>query len=335
MIKKYPAPHIHKEMNVSLIYPYVLIALLPCAVAAVYYYGIRSLTLLLAGMIFFVLSDYLFFRVVKHEKYIWDASGLVSGAILALILPPTVPIWLLLIGVFFASVIVKQCFGGLGSNLLNPALAARAFLSVAFPNIDAVYTEPVLSRWTVQSLLYGPIDSVSAATPWGSQKEQIFVLLSGRYPGPIGTTCAVAIIIGGIYLVRRGILRLQAPLAYILILGAGYWLSRGTQATPFGMFYWLFTGGVLFAAVFVMGDYTTTPASKYGRLLFGAGAAVLTIILRDYGNPSYAVGFSVLAMNAVTPIIDLYIRPRIYGMPNWFSARAKSDSKLFGEGEKL
>jgi len=333
MIRKYPAPHIRKEMNITLVYPYVLISLIPCAAAGIYYYGIRALLLLVIGMTAFVFSDYLFVEYIRHEKYIFDGSALVSGAILALILPPGTPILYLIAGVLFASVVIKQSFGGVGSNLFNPALAARAFLSLAFPSIDAAYSEPILSRWSVSSLLYGPADAVSSATPWVSQKENIFELLSGRYPGAIGTTCAVAILLGGIYLVRHRILRLQAPLAFLLVLSTGYILGRGTQATLFGMFYWLFTGGILFAAVFTMGDYSTTPTTKTGRILFGAGAAVLTIVIRNFGNASYSVGFSILAMNAAAPVFDLYIRPRIYGMPNWFSGRA-SDTKNIQKGGK-
>lgn len=336
MIRKYPAPHIRKEMNISLIYPHVLIALLPCAAAAVYYYGIRALLLLLTGMTAYMLSDYLFSQFVRREKYIWDASGLVSGAILALILPPAVPLLYLIIGVFFASVVIKQCFGGLGSNLFNPAIAARAFLSIAFPSIDAAYAEPLISRWSTASLIYGPIDTVSSATPWISQKEHVFELLSGRYPGAIGTTCAVAILVGGIYLVKQGILKVEAPLTYLLALSLGYWLGAGVQATVFGLFYWIFTGGILFAAVYAMGDYSTTPTTKYGRLIFGGGAAVLTLLIRNFGNPSYAVGFAVLAMNAAVPVIDLYIRPRIYSLPSWFSGKKKEDIKIMAKrGEQL
>jgi len=335
MIKKYHAQHIHKEMNIALIYPHVLIALLPCAAAAVYYYGILAIMFLFVGMTAYSLFDYLFSQYVRREKYVWDASGLVSGAIFALILPPTVPLLYLIIGVFFASVVVKQCFGGLGSNLFNPAIAARAFLSIAFPSIDEAYTEPIVSRWSVTSLLYGPVDTVSSATPWISQKEHVFELLSGRYPGAIGTTCAIAIIICGVYLVRYGILRVEAPLSYLLVLSLGYWLGKGSQATVFGMFYWIFTGGILFAAVYAMGDYSTTPTTKYGRLIFGAGAAILTLLIRDFGNPNYAVGFAVLAMNITVPILDLYIRPRIYSMPSWFSGRKKADVTILGkEGEQ-
>lgn len=334
MIKRYPAPHIHKEMNIALIYPYVLIALIPCAVSAIYYYGIRALLLLLISMAAYVLSDYLFITFVRKEKYVWEASGAVSGAILALLLPPSVPILYLIIAVFFASAVVKQCFGGVGCNIFNPAVAARAFLSIAFPSVDAGYSEPLISRWSVGSLIFGNADAVSSATPWMNQKEHVFELLSGRYPGAIGTTCAAAIIIGGIFLLWRGILHYQAPLAYLLVLCTGYYLFNGNQASLFGMFYYIFTGGILFAAFFAMGDYSTTPTTGSGRILFGAGAAVLTLLFRKYGNPSYAVGFSILAMNAVVPILDLYIRPRIYGQTSWFSAKKETGKIILEKKEK-
>jgi len=333
MIKKYPAPHIRKEMNISLIYLHVLLALLPCAAAAVYYYGIRALLMLFAGMGSYAASDYLFIRFVRHEKYVWDASALVSGAILTLILPPTVPVWILLTGVLFASVIVKQCFGGLGCTLFNPALAARAFLTLAFPFWVSAYTEPLTGIWTVKTLLFGPVDAISSATPGSGGNALLFELFSGRYPGAIGETCAFSIIIGGLYLFSQGILRMQAPLAYLAVMLAGYWAAAGGNGTISGMLYSILTGGVLFCAAFTLGDYATTPTTSSGKVMFGAGTALLTLLIRQYGNTAFAVGFAVLAMNAVTPILDFYIRPRIYSMPSWFSGGKKTAGLLL-KGDK-
>lgn len=319
MLKKYPAPHIRKEMSVRLIYPNVLAALLPAMVSAVYYYGLRVLLLLLVGMSSYAVSDYLFIRYGRREKYSWNASSLVSGAILVMILPPTVPVWILLIGVFFASVVVKQCFGGLGCNLFNPALAARGFLTLAFPSLVSVYAEPLSGFWKVSSFLLGPADAVSSATPLTGGNIRLFELLSGRYPGAVGETCAVAILIGGIYLFSQGILRIQAPAAFLGVIIGGYCLFHGPYSTISGLLHLLLTGGVLFCGVFAIGDYSTTPATPAGRAVFGAGAGLLTLLIRYLGNPSYAVGFAVLAMNAATPIIDFYIRPRTFSLPGWFS----------------
>lgn len=315
-MKKYPAPHIRKEMNVALIYPNVLVALLPPAAAAVYYYGIRAFVILLTAMFFTSAGEFVFIRYMRKQKYVWDGSALVSGAIFALILPPTVPLWLVILGALFASIIVKQCFGGLGSNLFNPALAACAFLSLAFPSYMSVYSSPLSSRLSVASLFSGAADAVSSATPAAAKSGiLLFDLFSGRYPGAIGETCAIAILLGGAYLLWLGILRYGAPLTYLILLSAGTWALDGISAVP-GV---LLTGGVLFGAVYAMGDYTTTPISGSGRVAFGAGAAILTLFMREAGITSFAVGFSILAMNTLTPILDFYIRPRVFSMTNWFS----------------
>ena len=330
MIRKFPAPHIRKEQNGELIFPHVLIALAPCYVAAVYYYGIRALFLIAFGMITFTVSDFLCVRFFRKEIYVWDAGSLVSGAILTLILPPTISIWTLLIGVLFASVIVKQCFGGLGSNLFNPALAASAFLSIAFPTQVSTYAEPISSRFVFSSLLTGPVDAISSATPTMTGGETgIFELLSGRYSGAMGETCTILILISGVYLVRQGILRVQAPIAYLAVVFAGYWLVSGAGASLNGAWVSIITGGVIFGAVFAMGDYTTTPVSRLGRIFFGIGAGLLTLLIQRFGNPSFAVGFSILAMNLVTPILDLYIRPRVFSKPVWHapSAAAANDTE--------
>ncbi len=331
-MKKYPAPHIKREMNVALIYPNVLVALLPAAAAAVYYYGIRALMILLTSMFFMSAGEFVFIRYIRKQRFAWDASSLVSGAVFAMILPPTVPLWLVILGALFAAVVVKQCFGGLGCNLLNPALAGCAFLSLAFPSYMSVYSAPLVSRWSAASLFAGAADAASSATPAAAKSGVLlFDLFSGRYPGAIGETCAIAILLGGAYLFRVGILRFGAPFTYLILLAAGTWLFDGIPAVP-GV---LLTGGVLFGAVFAMGDYSTTPISGSGRVIFGAGAAALTLIMRQFGNTSYSVGFSVLAMNMLTPILDFYIRPRVYSMPNWFSKRTEEKNAMGKEPEIL
>ncbi len=318
-------------MNVALIYPNVLVALLPAAAAAVYYYGIRALLILLTAMLFTSAGEFVFIRYMRKQRFVWDASALVSGAIFALILPPTVPLWLVILGALFASVVVRQCFGGLGCNLFNPALAACAFLSLAFPSYMSVYESPLTSRWSVSSLFTGAADAVSSATPAAAKTGMLlFDLFSGRYPGAIGETCAIAILLGGAYLLWLGILRYGAPLTYLLLLAAGTWLIEGPSAVPA----FLLTGGVLFGAVFSMGDYTTTPISGSGRVIFGAGAAMLTLIMRQFGNTSYAVGFSILVMNTLTPILDFYIRPRVFSMPNWFSKKGV-EKKVIGKEPEI
>lgn len=177
----------------------------------------------------------------------------------------------------------------------------------------------------------GAADAVSSATPAAVKSGVLlFDLFSGRYPGAIGETCAIAILLGGVYLFRIGILRFGAPFTYLILLAAGTWLFDGIFAVP-GV---LLTGGVLFGAVFAMGDYTTTPISGSGRVVFGAGAAILTLVMRQFGNTSYAVGFSILAMNTLTPILDFYIRPRVFSMPNWFSKK-DTEKKVIGKEPEI
>ncbi len=334
MMKKYPAPHIRGKMNGTLIPLYSLIALLPCEIAAVYYYGVRAIIILLLSMTMFALSDYLYARYIRRDEADWDTSSLVNGAILALILPPTVSIWILLAGVLFGSVIVRQWFGGLGCSLFHPALAARAFLSIAFPALVSTYAEPITSRWTAISLWNGPVDTISSATPSSGSGTALFELFSGRYSGALGETCAIAIVMGGVFLITSGILRLHAPTAYLLVITIGYILSAGSGSSVQGGLKALITGGVLFGAVFVMGDTATTPTSQTGRVIFGAGAGCLTLLIQHFGNEAYAVGFAILAMNAVTPILDLYIRPRVFSKPDWYARNVKKVTALREKKER-
>ena len=317
-MRKLPAPHIHKDLGISMIYPHVLVALLPTAIAGVYYYGIRALLLVLCGMASCAVFDFLFVRYIRKEKYVWEASSLVSGAILALLFPPTVPVWILIFGAFFSTILVKQCFGGLGSNLFNPAFAARAFLSLAFPTLTAVYTEPTASRWEVLSLLFGPQQTETVANSGGAGAG-VLELLSGRFAGEIGTTCVFALLIGAVYLFSIGILRPQAPLFYFGVLCILFLLFPGAQGLSLGyLIRSLAVGGVLFAGVFALNDYSTTPTTPLGRSVFGVGAGLLTFLLCRITTIAVSVSFAILVMNAVTPILDFYIRPRIFGSPSWF-----------------
>lgn len=319
-MKKQAAPHIRTSLNISLIYPNALIALIPCFLASAFYYGVRAVILILLSMFLSAVCDYTFVQIIRKEKYIWEGSPLVSGAVLAMLLPPDTPIWMLILSVFFSCTVVKQCFGGLGSNLFNPALATKAFLTLVFPQTMLSFSDPILSRWQLDSLLFGP--------PAGNTPTQIssvtglFELFSGRYAGNIGTTCALAILLGAVYLILIGLTRIQAPLTYLAVLCGGYFLlTDPTLFSAEGVIRLLLTDGVLFVAVFAMSDYSTTPTTSVGRFLFGAGSGLLTLLLIRFGNPVFAVVFPVLFMNAATPVLDLYIRPRIFARKGRLSSK--------------
>lgn len=319
-MKKQVAPHIHTSLNISMIYPNALIALIPCFLASAFYHGIRAVVLILLAMLLSALCDYTFVQIVRKERYVWEGSPLVSGAILAMLLPPDTPIWMLMIGVFFSCTVVKQCFGGLGSNLFNPALATKAFLTLMFPAMMSSFSDPIASRWQLSSLLFGA--SMASTPNQISSEVGLFELFSGRYAGSIGTTCAIAILLGAVYLILTGLSRIQASLSYVLVLCGGYFLLTDPNLVSVeGMLRLLLTDGFLFVAVFAMSDYSTTPTTSFGRVLFGVGSGIFTILLVRFGNPMFAAVFPVLFMNAATPVIDLYIRPKIFGNSRRFSAK--------------
>lgn len=322
------APHIRKKQNTPQIYLDVVIALLPCCVAAVYMYGVRAAVLLLWAALLHAFLDWIFAQYVRREQAYIDLSGLTSGLILVLLLPPTVSIWVVSAGVLFSSVVVKQFFGGAGNNLFNPAFAARAFLAVAFSDKTSVIAEPFQSRFYLESLISGPSGLLSAAPGHAGWLQ----LMTGFFPGAMGLTGAVFAVAGGVYLAARGVLKLQTPIAYAVTLISGYWMFFFGTADLKGMIGFLAGSGVVFCAVFALGDFSTVPTSGSGRIAFGIGTGVLTLALFSIGQSVMAIISSVLLMNAVTPILEFYIRPRVFAHKHWFSRKGKNDSERFEEG---
>ncbi len=320
-MKEMNAPHIRRKQNAPQLYLDVVIALLPCCVAAIYAYGLRALVLLLWGAMLHTLTDHLFSRFVRREQAYPDLSGLISGLILVLLLPPTVSIWAVSAGVLFSSIVVKQFFGGVGSNLFNPALAGRAFLAVAFAKTTTVLAEPLSSRWALFTLMAGPASAVSA-TPGNPDWLEI---LTGLFPGAMGLTGALFAAAGGVYLLLRGIIKLHAPLSYMITLTVGYWLFFFGEASVIGMLRMLTSTGVIFCATFALSDFSTVPISSPGRIAFGIGTGITALILFSSGRPDLAVVFPVLAMNGVTPVFEFYIRPRIFAQHPWYSRKADAE----------
>lgn len=318
MTKKF-APHIHCDRSAPQIYLDVLVALLPCCAAAVYYYGIRALILLFWSVTLFVFSDHFFSNYFRKGKPYFDVSSIVSGIILVLLLPPTVSIWTLSAGILFSSVIIKQVFGGPGSNIFNPALAGRAFLAIAFSAQTSVYAAPLTGRLVGESLITGPVGAVGVVSSVGeSISYSLLEILSGNVPGAMGITGAVFALMGGLYLVTRGLLKIHAPLAYLLTIIAGYWLFFIGRSSFSGIASLLLTSGVSFCAVFSLSDYSTTPTSRTGRAIFGIGAGILALLFFAFGNVLFAIVFPVLIMNGATPILEFYIRPRVFAKKVWY-----------------
>lgn len=292
------SPHIRHKDNAKSIMWWVAFALiLPC-VAAVIFFGSKALFLIVFTTVIAVLSEMVFFKLAKRPSAINDGSAVVTGILLALVLPPTLPLWMAGIGSAFAIIIVKGLFGGLGFNIFNPALAARAILLASWP--------VAMTTWVK------PFDAMTSATPLYLASIQQAVpgyldLFFGNRAGSLGETSALAILIGAGILFWKKIIDWPAPFAFIG--------SVAVMAIFFGqdpLFYCL-SGGLMLGAFFMATDYVTAPVTTKGRFIFGLGCGILTVLIRVFGGFPEGVNYSILIMNMLTPMIDKYVRPRVYG----------------------
>lgn len=297
------SPHIRSNDTIKGIMRDVVIALLPAAAAGVYFFKIQALLVMIASVASCVLSEYVWQKLTKQKVTIGDYSAAVTGLLLAFNLPPTVPLWIPVVGGIFAIIIVKQFFGGLGQNFMNPALAARAFL---------------LASWPVQMTSW-VVDGVSSATPLGILKEGGTALPSlvdvfiGHVGGCIGETSALALIIGGLYLLYKRVISWRIPVSYIGtvfvlmgILGRHGFMSGNPV-------YEIFAGGLMLGAIFMATDYSTSPITPLGQIIMGIGCGLLTSIIRIYGGYPEGVSYSIIIMNLFVPIIDKYTAPKVFG----------------------
>ncbi len=310
-------PHIRSNDSIENIMRDVCIALIPACLAGIYFFGLRALLVILISCASCMLFEYLFQKAIKRDITVSDYSALVTGILLALNLPASVPFWIPVVGSFVAIIITKQLFGGLGQNFMNPALAARAFLLTAYPKEMTAWTKPL------QSFGLG-FDAVSTATPLSILKETPVALTSNDYlnaflgniGGCIGETCALALLIGAAYLLYRGIINLYAPISFILTFYVLMFIMG-----RFGMFtgvplYELLVGGLILGAFFMATDYSSSPISLKGQIIFGIGCGLLTALIRTFSGYPEGVSFAILIMNLTVPLIDKYVRPRVYGTGN-------------------
>lgn len=290
-----PSPHIRDKDTTQNIMFSVLVSLLPVLAAAVYFFGLNALRLVVLSSAAAVATEAVFQKLRKKPITVWDGSALVTGMLLGLIVPPTLPSWMVVLGSVFAIAIGKQVFGGLGQNPFNPALVGRAFLTASF----AV----PMTAWT------GPFDTVSAATPLalGAARTSLPDLFFGSVAGSLGETSALAILLGGIYLFYRGALDYRIPLG---IFGSTIVMSLLAGQNPV---FHLLSGSLLFGAVFMATDMVTSPVTPIGRWIFGIGVGLIIMLIRLWGSYPEGVTFAILIMNAVTPLLNRWTRPRIYG----------------------
>lgn len=301
------SPHIRSDETVSKIMLDVIIALVPAFIASVYYFGLASVRITALAIVSAVFTEAICQKIMKRPVTIKDYSAIVTGLLLALNLPATVPWWIPVVGSAFAIAIGKQVFGGLGFNFINPALAGRAMLVASWP----VY----MTKWINPS----GIDAVSTATPLAIMKgtaeataslPPITDLLFGRVPGCLGETSAILLIIGGLYLVYRGVITWRIPVAYI---GSVAIISLITEGSLLGMSYHVFAGGLMIGAFFMATDYSSSPVTPRGKIIYGIGAGVITMLIRKLGGLPEGVSYSILLMNVAAPLIDKYTGPKVFG----------------------
>ena len=307
------SPHIRHEDNTRQIMVDVIIALMPALAIAIYVFGPRALTLTAvsaAGCLFF---EWLYQRLMKKPVTVGDCSALVTGILLAYCLPVSSPMWMVLIGDAFAIIVVKQLYGGIGKNFMNPALSARAFL-MSFPVI--MTTWPAIRT---KLPLFATPDVVSSATPLASLKQGLMPnasltdLALGMVGGSMGEISALALLAGGLYLISRKVITFQTPVAYLGTVALLCFLfPHGNGRVEF-MLAELCSGGLMLGAIFMATDYSTSPVTKKGQVVFGIGCGLLTVFIRFFGNMPEGVSYSILVMNATVFLIEKVTRPRKYG----------------------
>ncbi len=296
-----PSPHRNSGMTTRKIMSLVLASLAPAIVAAIVFFGARALALILICTASSVVCEYFCRIIMKREQTIGDLSAAVTGVILALNLPVTVPFWMAILGSFIAVVIVKQLFGGLGQNFANPAVTARIVLMVSFAGYMTNWAVPQF--WQAGDVswfgaLYRSEDIITGPTPLVSESASLTSLLLGNTGGCIGETSALALLIGGIYLMVKKVITPATPAAYIGTVALLTLVSGGNVP------YQILSGGLFLGAFFMATDYATTPVTEKGKIVFGIGCGIITFVIRKFGSYPEGVSFSILLMNILTPYID-------------------------------
>lgn len=308
------SPHIHSPETTTGVMGDVLISLLPALVMAVVWFGSRALVLTAVCIGTAVLAEWLSRRVMKRPNTLGDLSAVVTGLILALNLPASLPLWMAAIGSVTAIVVVKQMFGGIGQNFVNPAMTARIILMVSFPTAMARWTAPLVSAWSADAVTTAtPMASLAASSGGNLSADlpSLWRMLVGYHGGSMGEVCALALLVGGVYLIIRRVISPIIPAAYIGTV-AVWMLAAGRGDLRF-VAYELLGGGLLLGAFFMATDYATSPITAKGKWIFGIGCGVITSVIRLYGSLPEGVSFSIILMNILVPHIERLTLPRAFG----------------------
>jgi len=312
------SPHVRSSEDTRSIMLDVIISLIPALAVAVYIFGLRALTLTLVCVAACVFFEWGYRKLLKKPSSIGDLSAVVTGMLLTFCLPVSVPYWLPIIGAFFAIVIVKQLYGGIGKNFLNPALAARAFL-FSWPVLMTTWQAPL--SYTKFFNIFGIADAITAATPMAAlhmgklPDATLWQVFIGEIGGSLGEISAIALILGGAYLVIRKVISLRIPLSYILTVAVVTFIfPKGGNDSLTWMLYNVLSGGLLLGAIFMATDYSTSPITKKGQIIFGIGCGLLTVFIRYFGSYVEGVSYAILIMNVTVWLIDKSTLPKRFGV---------------------
>ncbi len=311
------SPHIHSPASTRTIMRDVLIALSPAMVGSIFFFGPRAIVVTLVSMAACLFFEWAYCKLTHRPCKAYDLSALVTGVLIAFVCPVTIPYWCIIIGDFFAIIIVKQLFGGIGKNIVNPALAARAFM-FSWPVIMNTWVKPGFEN---AAGILSASDAVTAATPLASMHQgylptdSLWDMFVGNVGGCLGETSALLLLIGFIYLLVRRVITPRIPLSFIGTVGLL------TLLFPLGNdpLQWsaaqLCTGGVMLGAIFMATDYVTSPVTHLGQILFGIGCGAITVVIRYFGSYNEGVSYAILIMNCCVVLLDRIGRPKRFGAP--------------------
>ena len=300
-------PHVRSKESIQSIMRDVIIALVPATAAGIYYFGMNALVLVIAAIVSAVAFEALCQKVMKKPVTVSDLSAVVTGLLLAMNLPAAAPVWVAIVGSAFAIIFGKQLFGGLGQNFINPALAGRAFLLASYP------TE--MTTWSVPNGLE-VADAATYATPLaqlkaGNLEASLGELMLGQCGGTIGETCAIALIIGGVYLLYKHVISWKIPVIYIATVAILFGvIGRHGVRMPLQE---IMAGGVMLGGIFMATDYASSPVTPKGQIIFAVGAGLITYLIRTFGGYPEGVSYSILIMNCCVPLIERFTEPTIFG----------------------
>ena len=311
------SPHIRSGATTSTIMRDVAIALMPACALGVYQFGLRALLILLVSTLTCAATEYIYLRLMNRQQGPYECSAIVTGMLIGMNMPPTVPLWIPVIGSVFAILVVKQVFGGLGQNFMNPALGARCFLFLCYADRMNTFAIPQKVGAGLVNFGAAAVDGISGATPLAALKAgetiSLFDAFFGFTGGVIGETSTAMLLLGAAFLVYRKVISLRIPLAYLLSFSA-FVLFLGGHGFDFNFLACqLCTGGLMLGAFFMATDYVTSPITKNGQIVFGILLGILTGLFRFYGNNAEGVSYAIIIANLLVPLIEKMTMPRPFG----------------------